>query len=124
MVRADRSILWAHQQHRLELNAAAEQHPAMDEPRNERWWRHAPHRLLAAAVTGTALFSTDFAQGGPHDPPVGQGGGEAPHGALAMDRQRTAVAALQAGKLDGAAPAGVDPAYWTTLSPADNAANS
>jgi cytochrome c peroxidase len=96
----------------------------MDEPRNERSWRHGPHRLLAAAVTGTALFSTDFAQGGPHDPPVGQGGGEAPHGALAMDRQRTAVAALQAGKLEGTAPSGVDPAYWATLSPADNVASA
>ena len=96
----------------------------MDEPRNESSWRHGPHLLIAAAVTGTALLSTDFAQGGPHDAPVGQGGGDAPHGALVMERQRTAVATMQAGKLGGAAPAGVDPAYWATLSPADNAANA
>jgi cytochrome c peroxidase len=37
-----------------------------------------------------------------------------------MDKQRTAVAALQAGKVNGDAPTGVDPTYWATLSPADN----
>jgi cytochrome c peroxidase len=49
------------------------------------------------------------------------GGGTAPHGATPMDAQQkqlTSIANDLAGKL---APGGIDPAYWKTLVPADNA---
>jgi cytochrome c peroxidase len=93
----------------------------MNEPTHESSWTHGPHLLLAAAVASTALFSADFARGTSPDEPAVRGGGDAPHGALRMDKQQTAVAALQAGKVSGTAPTGVDPTYWATLSPADNA---
>jgi hypothetical protein len=93
----------------------------MNEPTHKRSWNHGPHLLLTAAVASTALLSADFARGTSPNEPAVQSGGDAPHGALPMDKQRTAVAALQTGKLSGAAPTGVDPTYWATLSHADNA---
>jgi cytochrome c peroxidase len=73
--------------------------------------------LVAFATVGAALMTAGVAAG---TPPV-QGGGDAPHGALAMDRQLAAVATLQAGKLTGGPPRGVAPAYWASITPADNA---
>jgi cytochrome c peroxidase len=79
--------------------------------------RNSRHRLVALAGAGVALMTAGLAAG---TPPV-QGGGDAPHGALAMDRQLAVVTALQAGTLTGSAPTGVAPAYWSSLAPADNA---
>jgi cytochrome c peroxidase len=92
----------------------------MNEPRHESSWNHGPQVLFAATVIVAGSFASDFAFGESSNATAGQGGGDAPHGALAMDKQIRAVEALQAGKLSGAAPPGVDPAYWVTLSPADN----
>jgi cytochrome c peroxidase len=96
----------------------------MNEPTHGCSWNHGRQLLLAAAVTGTAQFAAEFAFGGSADAHGVQGGGDAPHGALAMDKQLVAVTILQVGKLSGAAPAGVDPAYWVALSPVDNAPSS
>ena len=83
---------------------------------HDRSWRKAIYAFAAAA-----LLSPESAHGEGKDSPAPEGGGNAPHGALAMDKQLAAIDALQAGKLSGAAPAGISPAYWATLAPADNA---
>jgi cytochrome c peroxidase len=76
----------------------------------------------AAIATMMALLIVGHAaQGAPADSPPVSGGGSAPHGALAMDKQLASVAKWTAGKATGAAPSGVDPAYWRVLAPADNA---
>ncbi len=47
------------------------------------------------------------------------GGGNAPHGALPMDRQNALLSAAAPAPA-GAVPGGVDPAFWKAIVPADN----
>jgi cytochrome c peroxidase len=64
----------------------------------------------------------EIALGGPSEAKPASGGGDAPHGALAMDRQLSEAAAMVPAGAAGGAPAGVSLAFWSTLVPADNAA--
>jgi cytochrome c peroxidase len=59
----------------------------------------------AAATTGKAL----------------SGGGDGPHGAMPMEKQLAALPSLVKPLPAGAAPGGIDPAYWKALVPSDNA---
>jgi cytochrome c peroxidase len=52
--------------------------------------------------------------------PPASGGGSAPHGALPMDKQVGAITSLLGHAPADAVPAGVSPAYWRLLAPADN----
>lgn len=71
---------------------------------------------------GTARGDAPASSGAKPDVKPASGGGDAPHGALAMDKQLAQVSTLQGGDApNGAAPQGVDPAYWASLAPADNA---
>ena len=49
------------------------------------------------------------------------GGGDAPHGALPMDRQTAATIAAIKPLPHNTAPAGIDPCFWEALVPKDNA---
>jgi cytochrome c peroxidase len=75
--------------------------------------------LATAAVLGYAAL-----QERAHAEPVApvSGGGEGPHGALAMDQQLSRLSQLQAKQSAATVPAGVSPSYWNTLVPKDNAA--
>ena len=64
--------------------------------------------VVASAAQGDA----------PPTAPVVSGGGTAPHGALAMDAQLAAVSKWVG--TTPTVPAGVAPAYWSVLTPADN----
>jgi cytochrome c peroxidase len=51
------------------------------------------------------------------------GGGNAPHGALPMSAQLTQISAWARPLPASAAPAGVEPSFWKSIVPADNAGN-
>lgn len=74
----------------------------------------------AASPSATANAAAQPAQNVAGAKPV-SGGGDAPHGALAMSKQTTAVSSLA--KVPTSAPAGIDPGYWKFLVPADNQIN-
>ena len=67
------------------------------------------------AATTTAPISAHASK------PV-SGGGEAPHGALPMHKQHAAFDKVIKAMPPGA-PAGIDPAFWKVIVPADNAMN-
>ncbi len=86
--------------------------------------RHRTAHLALAGILGMAFFvdRQEIALGGPSEAKPASGGGDAPHGALAMDRQLSEAAAMVPAGAAGGAPAGVSLAFWSTLVPADNAA--
>jgi len=56
--------------------------------------------------------------------PPASGAGSAPHGATPMETQLQQLTAMRSELPDKNAPAGVDPVYWKTLVPPDNATNA
>jgi cytochrome c peroxidase len=100
----------------------------MNERIHARSRSHAALLALTATAAAALAFSPDVAQGGPPAAPPPPSSSSSPqpavggatHGALAMDQQLASVEKLQAGKLSGGAPAGIGPAYWAALAPADN----
>ncbi|HEU4534717.1 MAG TPA: cytochrome c peroxidase [Polyangiaceae bacterium] len=77
----------------------------------------APNAANPAATSNQAAPSHRDAPGAR----IASGGGNAPHGALPMDRQRALLAAAQPPRPPEAAPGGIDPAFWKAIVPADNA---
>jgi cytochrome c peroxidase len=78
----------------------------------------APDAASPAATTNPAAPVA-----GPAAKPV-SGGGDAPHGALSMAKQEEALAKIvKPIAPGGGAPAGLDPAFWKAIVPADNALN-
>ena len=78
-----------------------------------------PPPANAASPASTTGAQTPTANGSQ----PASGGGDAPHGALAMDRQVAAISAAIKPLPYNTPPQGVDPAYWKFLNPADNVAN-
>ena len=75
----------------------------------------------AASPVATTNPASPTAAGG--DKPV-SGGGDAPHGALSMDKQQAGMDRLSKPlPANGGAPAGIDPSYWKAIVPPDNAMN-
>lgn len=77
-----------------------------------------PVRTLLALAVIAAPFAQTLASAQP-----ASGGGDAPHGALAMDRQMTVIQSVIKPLPYNTPPQGVDPAYWAFLNPKDNVAN-
>jgi cytochrome c peroxidase len=85
--------------------------------------------LIAAALLGAPFAYSLVATAQPaplaapaNDKPA-SGGGTAPHGALAMDRQMAAIVAAVKPLPPNTPPQGIDAAYWKFLNPADNLSN-
>jgi cytochrome c peroxidase len=76
----------------------------------------------AAAPSATTGAATPPAAAVPGAKPA-SGGGDAPHGALPMDRQLRAITAAVKPLPYNTAPPGIDPAYWAFLVPKDNVGN-
>ncbi len=77
----------------------------------------------ADAASPVATPSPASPSAAPGEKPV-TGGGDAPHGAMAMAKQQAAIdRATTPLPPNGGAPAGIDPAYWKAIVPADNAQN-
>lgn len=76
----------------------------------------------AAAPISTTGSVTPPAGAIPGAKPI-SGGGEGPHGALPMGKQVATLDGILKPPPNGAAPAGIDPAFWKVLAPADNAPN-
>jgi len=77
----------------------------------------------ADAASPAATTNPASPAAGPAERPV-SGGGDAPHGALPMQKQQAQIDRLTKPlPANGGAPAGIDPAYWKAIVPADNAPN-
>jgi cytochrome c peroxidase len=93
----------------------------------------APHTLNAVPATGpapqtaagqpthTAAAQSAPASAPPAGTPVVSGGGDAPHGALAMDRQLAMANGWTGAQPKVQRPSWVSPAFWSALLPKDNA---
>ncbi len=80
-----------------------------------------PPAADAASPVSTTGKPTPAAQQVPGARPV-SGGGDAPHGALTMQKQQAMLDALPKPRA-APAPAGIDPSFWKAIIPADNAMN-
>lgn len=77
----------------------------------------------AAAPSATTGAQTPPAAAVPGGEKPVSGGGDAPHGALAMDRQINSIMAVVKPLPYNTAPPGIDPTYWAYITPKDNIAN-
>lgn len=77
----------------------------------------------AASPSATTGSATPPAGAVPGAEKPASGGGDAPHGALAMDRQMAAIMAAVKPLPYNTPPPGIDAAYWAFLVPKDNIAN-
>jgi cytochrome c peroxidase len=77
----------------------------------------------AAAPASTSNAAAPPAEKVPGAEKPVSGGGDAPHGALKMDKQLAAVERLVKPLPASGAPGGIDPAYWKILVPTDNQPN-
>lgn len=81
-----------------------------------------PPAPSAAAPSATAQQASPTIATAPQAR-VQSGGGDAPHGSLPMGRQNAMLNGWLRPFPPSGAPAGIDPAFWTTLVPKDNAMN-
>jgi cytochrome c peroxidase len=84
----------------------------------------ASRAAIGAGLVLAAALNEQVVRGAGPEGATASGGGGAPHGALAMGDQQARLAPWIAGAAPGAVPAGVDPAYFALLVPADNAATA
>ncbi|MCL2448912.1 MAG: cytochrome-c peroxidase [Polyangiaceae bacterium] len=83
--------------------------------------RIVPTLATAVGVLMAVAVATGDAQGESPRAPHAAGGGDAPHGALAMDKQAALLTQLRGPAPAGGVPAGIDPTFFRSLIPADNA---
>jgi cytochrome c peroxidase len=84
----------------------------------------ASHLIPTGLLIGITMFATiDSAHG--DDSPSGpsSGGGAAPHGALAMDRQIVALKAWQSERPKVERPSSISPDYWNAIVPREKPGN-